>query len=635
MSIEVQFVSIIASAKWTHTSFLMRLVVSFTGDFLFNRKRSDETDSQTMKLFLRYVAILAIFLFGVTGCEEQTARPNADQDSVDADVIVVGGGIAGLAAALELGRGGASVLILDMNSVAGGHAVKAGGWALVDTALQRTRGIEDSPELAFNDLMAWGETNDSDWTRFYVENSNSMIYEYLTQLGVEFVVIIPTPEHSVTRFHFTKGRSVNVVVPMLKALFELPQVKFEGNMRVDELVVEDGAVTGVIATNLRGEQTQTYSAQAVVMATGGFQSNLELVRETWNGNLTFPDRLLIGSGQFAGGNGYALAEQAGAALTNLEKHTTFINGIPNPRDPSGERALVTSNPLAIWVNAEGNRFADESRADKFNVPAVLEQTSGTYWAIFDAEGRKTFGVRDALWLDGDTIANEIVNNDAIVQVADSIDALAREAKLPGDALGAAVERYNGSVEQGSDDDFARSMTGGRAAPKKIETPPFYAVQLYPVTRKSMGGIAIDMSARALDESGKLVPGLYAAGEVTGAAGINGSVGMSGTFLGPSLMTGRIAGQTAVADLAVTNNEPFDAIAPVSDQLEWEPDFTREDLVALLEEPRPGFWHFETAHSLVLERDYECTQCHSATVPMEPAMIRSHLLAQTEICGECH
>lgn len=576
----------------------------------------------------------AACFMGAAGCDPPTESGSADAETVDVDAIVVGGGIAGLAAALELGRGGAEVLILDMNSVAGGHAVKAGGWALVDTPLQQKRGIEDSPELAFNDLMVWGETNDREWTRFYVEHSREMVYDWLVGLGVEFAAIVPTPEHSVPRFHFTRGTSINVVVPVLRNVFRYENIEFLGNSRVDELVMDDGRVRGVVAEDLRTGQRRTFAARAVVIATGGFQSNPELVRETWRGDVSFPDRMLIGAGRFATGGGHTLAEQAGAVLINLEKHATFINGLPDPRDGDGRRALVAANPLAIWVNAEGERFTDETRADKFNVPAVLQQSGGAYWAVFDARGRKTFSVRDALWLDKDTVQNEIVGNDEIVKTAATIDALARSTGLPGDALDATISRYNAFIERGVDEGFARPMTPARRAPRKIETPPFYAVQLFPVTRKSMGGIAVDMGLRALDAGGDPISGLYAAGEATGAVGINGSVGMSGTFLGPSLMTGRIAGRSALEELRIDRNAHVKAVFGDTSE-NWQPDFTRDDLVALLEEPRPGHWHFEIAHALVLERNDQCTQCHSASVPMQPATTRRHLSAQTEICTQCH
>ena len=150
----------------------------------------------------------------------------------DADVIVVGAGIAGLSAALEAADNGARVLLLEVNSVGGGHAVKAGGFALVDTALQRSRGIQDSPQLAVADWIAYGVDPDPLWTNRYAEASSEKVYDWLTEHGVEFRMLLPTPQDSVPRFHFTRGAAVNAVVPLLRSMLYDPNITFRWNTRV-------------------------------------------------------------------------------------------------------------------------------------------------------------------------------------------------------------------------------------------------------------------------------------------------------------------------------------------------------------------------------------------------------------------
>jgi succinate dehydrogenase/fumarate reductase flavoprotein subunit len=165
------------------------------------------------------------------------------------------------------------------------------------------------------------------------------------------------------------------------------------------------------------------------------------------------------------------------------------------------------------------------------------------------------------------------------------------------------------------------------------------MQNFLVTRKSMGGISIDMSARALDGEGVPVPGLYAAGEVTGVAGINGSVGMSGTFLGPSVMIGRIAARTILDTLALNTDQPAmlqgDEVRAASEPADWTADMDADGLKKLLNEPRSGYWHFDVVHELVLERNYACTLCHSSNVPMKTAITKAELIAQSKICTTCH
>ncbi|NUQ13560.1 MAG: FAD-binding protein, partial [Gemmatimonadaceae bacterium] len=123
--------------------------------------------------------------------------------------------------------------------------------------------------------------------------------------------------------------------------------------------------------------------------------------------------------------------------------------------------------------------------------------------------------------------------------------LAAQAGLPAAALEETVRRYNAQVAKGVDPDFGRFGPGQPLQPVAVAQPPFYAVQFFPLTRKSMGGVAIDRDCRVIDARQQPIPGLLAAGELTGLAGINGKAGLEGTFLGPSMLTGRIAGRTAL------------------------------------------------------------------------------------------
>jgi predicted oxidoreductase len=134
----------------------------------------------------------------------------AAQAPVDAEAIVVGAGLSGLAAAVEMGRAGVDVLVVDMNSVMGGHAVMAGGFAIADTPLQQRLGYEDSPEQAIADWLEWTEDGDPEWTRFYAENSRELIYDWLAEMNVEFVRVQSGWENSVPRFHFTPRGALDV-----------------------------------------------------------------------------------------------------------------------------------------------------------------------------------------------------------------------------------------------------------------------------------------------------------------------------------------------------------------------------------------------------------------------------------------
>jgi flavocytochrome c len=545
----------------------------------------------------------------------------------DADVIVVGAGIAGLSAALEASATGARVLVIEKNSVGGGHAVKAGGFALVDTALQREKGIQDSPDLAYRDLFRWGKDPDPYWTRYYVEHSGPDVYDWLTDMGVKFRIILDTPESSVPRFHFTSGTAVNVIIPMLRKALLDPNIDFMWNTQVSELARSRGRITGVFTTSERDGGKKRLSAAATILATGGFQNDLEMVRENWPEDKAAPERLYKGAGTFATGDGYRFASWAGADMRNMDRQVTFFSGVPDPRDPTGNRGLYAENPSAIWLTSNGRRFVNESANSKKVAAAVSELEPMSYWLIFDAKGSRRLNVRDALSVNSQSIRDEILANPQITAQADTLDALAEQTGLPAHGLKTSIETWNRMIEVGSDFKFKRFRTGKKPSYiRALNEPPYFALHVYPLTRKSMGGPAINIHAQVVDESGLPIPGLYAAGELTGVAGINGQHGGSGTFLGPSVITGRVAGKAAgntsqAKEESVRYRPLKKNPAPTSDVA---PDF---DL--------PGYWHYDAVHRLAFEQAYMCDRCHADSSPIRMANKSAEMQARLNTCTTCH
>jgi flavocytochrome c len=575
------------------------------------------------------IALALIILVFAAGC----GRDEPSDSAFDTDIIVVGAGPAGLAAALEVVAGGATVRIVEMNSVGGGHGAMAGGFALVGTPLQEKRGIQDSPELAYADWMAYGETNDPDWTRRYAERSRADVYEWLTALGVEFRLIIPTPDASVPRFHFTQGTSINVVVPMMRAALHNPRIEFDFNQKAESLIIDGDRITGVQTRDQRTGRTQRLSARAIVLATGGFQGDLDRVRAAWGTAAPFPERMLIGGSRFALGSGHDLVADAGGVFALLDRQVVFPNGVPDPRAP--DRALIVRASGAIWVNARGERFTNEEALEKEVVESILSQSPASYWMIFDHKGRRKTSVRDALWLNRETIDREIINNPELTAKADTLAELAQQTGLPAEALMRTVTDFNHAIDIGEDSQFGRFKPGEKIRAVKIMQPPFYALKLYPVARKNMGGVRIDHSGHVLDSRGTSIAGLFAAGELTGMVGINGSHAITGTFLGPAVFTGRIAGQGALASLGLDAGEPVPG-APDDQPASVLPlAGTPQMLEPLLTGDRPGYWHFTKAHQLVLERGDECGTCHTTKFPMAPVTDRATELARLEVCTNCH
>jgi succinate dehydrogenase/fumarate reductase flavoprotein subunit len=583
------------------------------------------------------VSLLALASLLNVGC---APRP-------DADVIVIGAGIAGLSAAIQASDAGASVIVIEANSVGGGHAVKAGGFALVGTPLQQRLGYRDSADIAYQDLMAWGEDADPGWVRRYVAASRKEVHDWLEGFGVRFTFILETPQHSVPRFHFARGSALNAVVPLLREAQGRSNVRFEWNSEATALLSAAGVVHGVSVRNTRSGTDSELRGKAIIVATGGWQADLAQVRRSWPAGKPAPGKLFVGAGQFATGAALALGARVGAATARMDHQVIFSSGFPDPRDPTGTRALLAQNPAAIRVNADGRRFVNESGPSKVSDAAALSQPDGVHWLIYDKDGASAMRLRDAVWL-GNKKSAAMLNGLPGARGSDSLAALASTAGLPADTLAETVSRYNRLLAAGNDEDFGRFSPGrpDRAA-RAIQTPPFFAVRLYPMTRKSMGGLAIDDRVRVLDGDGKPLTGLYAAGEAIGVAGINGSYGGEGTFLGPAVYTGRIAGREAalLAGFRATEQEPAEVApvtlpAPITPSA--DPDYraravtvTPDALRALVAKRRPGYWHFEAAHGIALERGLNCLGCHSPEWPTATPVTLAQRQLQLMSCDRCH
>jgi hypothetical protein len=200
------------------------------------------------------------------------------------------------------------------------------------------------------------------------------------------------------------------------------------------------------------------------------------------------------------------------------------------------------------------------------------------------------------------------------------------------------------IAEGADRDFGRwgPDRNPRSAPQQLVHPPYYAVQFLPLTRKSMGGVAVDLSCRVLAESGAVIPGLYAVGELTGSALINGTQGISGMFLGPCILMGRVAGRTILAELV---RDPVYVPTSRVGAAQWLVQCSASDtptclgchdLPRQIEKPRQGWWHYEKVHRQALIQGWDCASCHAEISPKYLAdrhRLEKSSLLQT--CARCH
>jgi predicted oxidoreductase len=376
------------------------------------------------------------------------------------------------------------------------------------------------------------------------------------------------------------------------------------------------------------------------VATGGFQSNLKTVLQNWPSDLPRPRRLLLGAAHTATGSGHDLVRPVGGRVTRLDHQWNYVLGLPDPRDPRRTRGLAAFNFNAIWVNADGKRFTQEFGDEKLGLRALLNQPGATYWNVFDDKGKDGFSITVAGWENLGEVRRLVYETPGVVVTAASLDELAAAIRVPAANLRATVSRYNELTVEGVDADFQAFGEKTFPKPKPIDTPPFHAAQFFPLTRKSMGGIDVDMDGRVLDKTGRAIPGLFSVGEVTGFGGINGKAALEGTFLGPGIYMGRIAGRRIAQDLARTpgpNPNPATDIGIVGSQATFNDGACDKchDVAKDVSRRRAGYWHYEQSHTKVLSRQYACSSCHADLFPYRATAHRLDRSSITAYCRACH
>ena len=469
---------------------------------------------------------------------------------LEVDVAVVGSGGAGLAAAHEARRAGASVALVERADTLGGATILSGGGCLIaGSPLQEKQGIDDSPDLAYQDWVTWGEGEaDEDWARYYLEHSLHELYFWLERLGVEWLTLLPQEGNRVPRWHRPRDHGKEIATVLMRAL-EDSGVRIFPSTQVLRLLRRDSRVCGLEAS--RNGETVEIRSKTLVLATGGFASNLDMVllhRPELKGS-----RILLGGGPGATGEGHVLARALGAKLTHMGEVWFYAYATPDYRDPGGKRGMVFRlRADYLWVNQQGRRFHDESQSGGSTAtPALLKQSPRHAWSILDAQTAALLEVSDPYYRSGAKVIHErvqeLLDHSPYVRKADTLEELARKMETDVPAFLATIERHNRALTEGleREPEFGKPLANS----KKIEVPPYYAIEIFPLARKNFGGIKTDLHCRMLDESLAPIAGIYAAGELCGMAGghINGKAGLEGTMLGPSLFSGRVAGAWAAQE----------------------------------------------------------------------------------------
>ncbi|MGD7733326.1 FAD-dependent oxidoreductase [Propionibacteriaceae bacterium G57] len=448
------------------------------------------------------------------------------------DVLVLGGGLAGTAAALAAAEAGAHVVQLEKQDAIGGSTVLSAGLsAFAGTDEQAEAGIEDSDELLRDDIIATGfGKGDPALVDLYCRHQRDT-YRWLKGHGVRYGHLHAAAGQSVPRSHPTD--TTRMLALLTAAAAELGASQFTG-IAARRLLREDDRVVGSLVEDATGARREI-RAGAVVLATGGFARNRDMLEK-------FAPQMRLAhqaGGQGNVGEGLQMAWALGADVID----TPWIKGTygVHPRPHAGEHGtgIHAIYKGGIAVNKQGMRFVDESLPYKVVGDANLAQTDGETWQVFD---ERVMAASDASVAIFDFAGRR---DCGILISADSIEELAALMDVPAEALVGTVDEYNRRVAAGEPDQFGREHLSGRVGELfPLVAPPFHAHLSGTVVLATYCGLRVDTSMRVLDVFGQTIDGLHAVGEIIG--GFHGGGYMTGTSIGKAGIFGRVAGQVAAA-----------------------------------------------------------------------------------------
>ena len=494
---------------------------------------------------------------------------SAEDSTVEADVVVVGAGGAGMTAAITAAGEGKSVVILESQSMVGGNSVRATGGmnagktvyqdenefgesAGVEktlkaaaekyadnetiTALAKTvseqwaayqanpTGYFDSVELMELDTMIGGKgINDPALVETLCSNSADAI-DWLDEHGITLHSVSSFGGASVKRIHRpvdAEGKTVSVgsyMIPLLEENCEKAGVQILLNTTANEILTDaSGAAVGIKATGSTGE-TVTVNAKAVVLTTGGFGANLDMVVKYK------PELKGFMTTNAAGiqGQGIEMAEAIGAATVDMDQIQI------HPTVEANTAALITEGLRgdgAVLINAEGKRFIDEVGTRDVVSAAEIAQTGSYSWLVVDQA-----------MVDNSSVIQGYIKKGYTVTGA-TYEELAKAMGVDEAALAETMNNWNGYVEAKNDPDFGRTSFAN-----PLNTAPYYAIKVTAGVHHTMGGLKINPNTEVLNENGEVIPGLFAAGEVTG--GVHGANRLGGNAVADFTVFGRIAGAAA-------------------------------------------------------------------------------------------
>ena len=448
------------------------------------------------------------------------------------DVVVVGAGGAGFSAAIEAKNAGANVVLLEKMPAVGGNSLISG--AEMNAAknwVQPKLGInDDSPELHAEDTYKGGDMKgDMKVINVMTHNALDAALWCRDYLGVRFEDdnLFFFGGHSRKRALIPVGHTGTEFITKFQAKADELGIPVITNMKMTDLILDkDGRVSGVKAT-MNGAEYTFNAKGGVVLATGGFGANPQMVKKY---NPKIDERFMTTDAPGTTGEALYIAEKAGAELVNMG----YIQTYPICDPISGVIELIADSRFdgAIMLNQEGKRFVEELDRRDVLSEAILKQTGGYCWVLWN----------DNIGKISNTVGTHTTEYDAftkqgIMATCDDLKCIADFTKIPFDQLKKTVDRVTSMAGKGNDKDFHH-----RGGLMDMSQGKYYVIKAVPSTHHTMGGIRINEKAQALTKEGKVIPGLWAAGEVTGVT--HGTNRLGGNAYTDIIVFGRIAGKAA-------------------------------------------------------------------------------------------